>query len=206
MRGDIYIISAPSGTGKSTVIRKVLKIVPGLFFSISYTTRALRFKEINGKDYFFVSKEEFEKLIKEGEFIEYCKVHNNFYGTSRSQVIPLLEKGLDVILDIDVKGAIRVKEKFPEAILIFMIPPSIEELLKRLEKRHTDSPKELETRLQTLKEEILYWEYYDYILVNDYINNTIDNVKSIIVSNRLRREKQASIIEEIVKNNILNKL
>lgn len=205
MRGDIYIISAPSGTGKSTVIRKVLRIVPGLFFSVSYTTRASRFKEINGKDYFFVSMDEFENLIKADEFIEYCKVHNNFYGTSRRQIIPILEKGLDVILDIDVKGAIKVKEKFPEAILIFMLPPSIEELLQRLEKRHTDFDQELQTRLRALKEEVLYWKYYDYILVNDYINKTIDNVRSIILSNRLRKEKQASIIEGII-NNILNKL
>jgi guanylate kinase len=206
MKGDIYIISAPSGTGKSTIIRKLIKIVPALFFSISYTTRTPREREINGKDYFFVSLEEFENLVANNEFLEYCKVHDNYYGTHRDQVLPLIEKGLDVLLDIDVKGAMKIKGMFSDAILIFILPPSLEELLRRLEKRHAESPEALKIRLNTLKEEVLYWKYYDYLLINDYLNKTIEDVKSIIISNRLRKDRQAEIIEDIIHKKILSPL
>ncbi len=206
MRGDIYIISAPSGTGKSTIIRRLLKIIPGLFFSVSYTTRSPREKEINGKDYFFVSINEFENLINDNQFLEYCNVFNNYYGTHRNQVIPLIEKGLDVILDIDVKGAMKIKQNFPEAILIFMLPPSIEELVSRLSKRHSNTEKDLQTRLNTLKDEVQYYTYYDYLIINEHINKTIDEVKAIIIANRLRKDKISEIIREFINRNLFKNI
>ena len=204
MKGDMYIISAPSGTGKTTIIRTLLKIVPGLFFSISYTTRTPRPKEINGKDYFFVSESEFKKLLDENALMEYAKVHDFYYGTAKEQVLPLIEKGFDVILDIDVQGALHVKQNYLEAIMIFILPPSGEELKKRLDRRKTNSEKEKQLRLENAKNELKYWRFYDFLVVNQYLEQTINQIKSIIIAHRCRRTKKeeyfSSIVEPIISS------
>lgn len=199
MKGDIYIISAPSGTGKSTIIRRLLKSVPGLFFSVSYTTRAPRSKEIHGKDYFFISESEFSNLMNEDALLEYAIVHDYYYGTAKRLVLPLIDKGFDVILDIDVQGALKVKQSNPEAISIFMLPPSGNELRKRLDRRRANSEKQKKLRLENAKRELQYWRFYDYIVVNQLIDQTVDYMKSIIIANRCRRCKQEDYLSSIVE-------
>jgi len=194
MKGDIYIISAPSGTGKTTIIKRLMKNkLPRLHFSISYTTRKPREKEKDGRDYFFVSAEEFNELIRKDAFMEYANVHQNLYGTPKEQVLPFLEKGFDVLLDIDVQGGLKIKEKCPDSVLIFMIPPSMLELERRLSKRKFNSEAEKKLRLENVKKELQYWEFYDYIVINRLINEAVDCIKSIIIANRCKRAKNLAI-------------
>ncbi|OGF58973.1 MAG: guanylate kinase [Candidatus Fischerbacteria bacterium RBG_13_37_8] len=206
MSGDIFIISAPSGTGKSTIIRRLLKMIPGLFFSVSYTTRQQRKNEIQGKDYCFVSQEEFTELINNNEFLEYCEVHGNTYGTSEKQVLSLIEKGFDIILDIDVQGAMKVKQKCPAAITIFMLPPSIKDLEERWQKRHSDSEQDKKIRRNNINQELQFWHFYDYLVINKYINETVEQVKAIIIANRCRKDKQETLFRTIINEEILPSL
>jgi guanylate kinase len=206
MRGDMFIISAPSGTGKSTIVRRLLKTIPGLFFSVSYTTRQQRKNEIHGKDYYFVSREEFNELVKNNEFLEYCEVHGNTYGTSEKQVVSIIEKGFDVILDIDVQGAMKIKQKHPEAITIFMLPPSITDLEERWQKRHSDSEQEKKIRRNNINQELQFWQFYDYLIINKYINETVEQVKAIIIANRCRNNRQETLYRTIINEEILPSL
>lgn len=195
MKGNIYIISAPSGTGKTTIIKKLMNNkISKLHFSISYTTRKARKNEKNGRDYFFISIEDFNKLIQENAFIEYAKVHKYFYGTPKKQVLPYVEKGIDVLLDIDVQGGLKIKEKYADAIMIFMIPPSMSELERRLSKRKFESEEEKSLRLENAKKELEYWKYYDYIIVNKHIKEAVSQLKAIIIANRCKRDKNLDLI------------
>ncbi len=194
MKGDIYIISAPSGTGKTTIIKRLMRNkIPRLHFSISCTTRKPREKERDGRDYFFISAEEFNKLIKEDAFMEYANVHQYLYGTLKEEVLPFLEKGYDVLLDIDVQGGLKIKEKYPDSVLIFMIPPSMLELERRLSKRRFNSDEEKKLRLENAKKELEYWKFYDYIVINKLIKEAVYSIKSIIIANRCRRDKNLAI-------------
>lgn len=178
--GRLIVISGPSGSGKTTICNRLLKLLPNLEYSISYTTRAPRKGERDGKDYFFISKEEFQRRIKEGSFLEYAKVFDNFYGTGKDFVLEKLRQGKDVLLCIDVQGASQIKRNFPKAILIFLMPPSLKVLEERLKKRATDHPEEISKRLAKAKEEMKEAFNYEYIVINNKIQETLLDMQGII--------------------------
>jgi guanylate kinase len=183
----VYIISAPSGSGKSTLVNRVRLIVPGLKFSISYTTRAPRAGEENGREYYFVSRAEFEEMIRQDAFLEYAEVFGNYYGTARRFLLEAEEEGKDLLLDIDVQGAAQIKRKIPLAVSIFILPPNRQELEKRLRTRSLDAEEVIQRRLVTASREIENYDKYDYILVNDRLEESIDALKSILLAERLMR-------------------
>jgi guanylate kinase len=183
----VYIISAPSGSGKSTLVNQVRLIVPGLKFSISYTTRAPRAGEQNGREYYFVPRTEFEEMVKKNEFLEYADVFGNYYGTARRFLREAEEEGKDLLLDIDVQGAAQIKRKIPAAVSIFILPPNRQELEKRLRTRSLDAEEVIQRRLVTASREIENYDKYDYILVNDRLEESIDALKSILLAERLTR-------------------
>jgi guanylate kinase len=183
----VYIISAPSGSGKSTLVDRVRLIVPGLKFSISYTTRAARGDEQNGREYYFVPRNEFEEMIRKDEFLEYANVFGNYYGTARRFLREANEEGKDLLLDIDVQGAAQIKAKIPQAASIFILPPNRQELEKRLRTRSLDAEDVIQRRLVTASREIENYDKYDYILVNDRLEESIDALKSILLAERLMR-------------------
>src|SRR5581483_8207852 len=168
----IFIISAPSGSGKSTLVNEVRQIVPGLDFSISYTTRKPRGSEQNGREYFFVSRPEFEEMIRRDEFLEHAQVFGNYYGTARRFLVEAEQKGSDLLLDIDVQGAEQIKKKLPQAVSVFILPPNRGELEKRLRNRSLDSEETIQRRLITASREIENYDKYDYILVNDRLEDS----------------------------------
>jgi guanylate kinase len=183
----VYIISAPSGSGKSTLVNQVRQIVPGLRFSISYTTRAPRAGEQNGREYYFVSRAEFEDMVRKQEFLEHASVFGNYYGTARRFLREAEEEGKDLLLDIDVQGAAQIKRKIPQAASIFVLPPNRQELEKRLRTRSLDAENVIQRRLVTASREIENYDKYDYILINDRLEESIDALKSILLAERLKR-------------------
>ena len=195
----VYIISAPSGSGKSTLVNEVRKIVSGLDFSISYTTRAPRGSEQNGREYFFVSRAEFEDMIRLGEFLEHADVFGNYYGTARRFLREAQAHGEDLLLDIDVQGAEQIKKRIPAAASIFVLPPNREKLEWRLRNRGLDSEAVICRRLDTARREIENYDKYDYILVNDRLEQSIDQLKAILLSERLRRSGRPLTNDEQAK-------
>ena len=185
MKPLVLIISAPSGSGKSTLVNELLKLVAGLNFSISYTTRAPRGSEQNGKQYFFVAREEFETMIRADEFLEYAEVFGNYYGTARRFMSEAEKEGHDLVLDIDVQGAEQIKQKLPEAVSIFILPPDRHTLERRLRRRSEDAGSVIHRRLVTAKREIKNYSKYDYILVNDQLEKSIEDLTAIVRSARL---------------------
>ncbi len=183
----VFIISAPSGSGKSTLVNKVRKIVPGLKFSISYTTRPPRAGEQNGREYFFVSRAKFERMIGQDDFLEHADVFGHYYGTARSFLSLAEQEGKDLLLDIDVQGAAQIKSRIPEAVSIFILPPNRQELEKRLRTRSLDAEPVIQRRLVTASREIENYEKYDYILVNDRLEESVDALKSILLAERRKR-------------------
>jgi guanylate kinase len=183
----VFIISAPSGSGKSTLVNQVRKIVSGLKFSISYTTRPPRTGEQNGREYYFVSRAEFEEMKGKDDFLEYADVFGNYYGTARRFLREAEQEGKDLLLDIDVQGAEQIKRKIPEAVRIFVMPPNRQELEKRLRTRSLDAEDVIQRRLVTASREIENYSKYDYILVNDRLEESIDALKSILLAERLKR-------------------
>ncbi|HVI80725.1 MAG TPA: guanylate kinase [Candidatus Acidoferrum sp.] len=183
----VFIISAPSGSGKSTLTNDVLKLVPNLEFSISYTTRAPRGSEQNGKQYHFIRMEEFDRMIEDGEFLEYAKVHGNCYGTAREFLRAAGRKGNDLLLDIDVQGAEQIKRNLTDAISIFVLPPNRNTLEWRLSNRSEDSAEVIQRRLLAAAREIEKYEKYDYVLINDKLEEACEKLRAIVLSERLRR-------------------
>ncbi|RMA97874.1 guanylate kinase [Hydrogenothermus marinus] len=183
MKGEVFIISAPAGGGKTTITSLLLKEIPNLTRVITCTTRKPREGEKNGVDYIFLSKEEFENWIKEGKLLEYAVVHGNYYGTPKEEVEKLLKEGKDVILVIDVQGMRQVKGKIKPLTTIFIIPPSIDELINRMKKRG-DSEEEINKRLNTAKQEFKHWKEYDYIVINDILEDAKEKIKNIILAHR----------------------
>ena len=183
----VYIISAPSGSGKSTLVGQVRKLIPDLDFSISYTTRSPRGNEKNGQEYSFVSREEFQEMIRRDEFLEYADVFGNFYGTAKTVLRQAEARGKDLLLDIDVQGAGQIKHKLPEAVSIFIMPPDRKTLETRLRKRSLDAEEVIQRRLVTASREIENYEKYDYILINDRLDESIDALMAILLAERLKR-------------------
>jgi guanylate kinase len=183
----VYIVSAPSGSGKSTLLNELLKMVRNLDFSISYTTRPPRGSEQNGKEYFFVSRDEFETMIAADQFLEYATVFGNYYGTARRFLLEAENRSNDLLLDIDVQGASKIKEKIPEAVSIFILPPDREKLEWRLRTRGLDSEEVIRRRLDTARREIENYTKYDYILVNNVLEKSADQLKDIVLSERLKK-------------------
>jgi len=183
----VYIVSAPSGSGKSTLVAKLLKMVSNLDFSISYTTRPPRGPEQNRKEYFFVSREEFEAMTAADEFLEYADVFGNYYGTARRFLREAEARGNDLLLDIDVQGASQIMQRIPEAVSIFILPPDWETLERRLRSRGQDSEAVIRRRLDTARREIENYTKYDYILINDLLEQSTDQLKDIVQSERLHR-------------------
>jgi guanylate kinase len=198
MKGNLIIISSPSGGGKGTLIKEVLKTLPDIGYSISYTTRKMRGGEENGRDYFFVSKENFKDLIARSEFLEYATVHGNFYGTSLKQVQGEIDLGKDVILEIDVQGAISVLEKIPEAVSIFILPPSFEVLKMRLTARATEKKEDLDLRLRNSFGEVRQFEEFEYIVINDSVERASNDLRTIILAERSKRNRQTQAIQVIL--------
>jgi guanylate kinase len=185
----VYIVSAPSGSGKSTLVNELFKIVKNLDFSVSYTTRAPRGSEQNGKEYFFVSKEEFEEMIAAGEFLEYARVFGSdgdYYGTARRFLRQAEATGHDLLLDIDVQGAAQIKQSLPAAVSIFILPPDREKLEWRLRHRGLDCESVIVRRLDAARREIENYSKYDYILVNDQLEQSTDELRAIVLAERMK--------------------
>jgi guanylate kinase len=183
----VYIISAPSGSGKSTLTNELLKLVPNLEFSISYTTRAPRGSEQQGKQYHFVLPAEFNRMIEADEFLEHANVHGNCYGTSRQFLRDAGSKGHDLLLDIDVQGAAQIKRNLTDAISIFVLPPNRQKLEWRLRNRGEDPEPVIERRLMAASREIAEYDKYDYVLINDMLEESCEKLRAIVLSERLRR-------------------
>ncbi len=188
MIGNLYVLSAPAGGGKTTIANQLLEELPFLRRIVTYTTRSPRPDEKNGIDYIFKTKEEFEKLIEEDAFLEHAIVHGHYYGTPKKEVFELLEDGFDVLLIIDVQGMRQIKKKYPEMIGIFILPPSWDELIRRMKKRG-DSEEEIQKRLETAQREIPAWKEYDYVVINDNLIEAKNKIKCIIIANRQRTDK-----------------
>src|SRR3984893_3173939 len=192
----VYIVSAPSGSGKSTLVNELFKMVRNLEFSISYTTRPPRGSEQSGKEYFFVSRPEFEAMIAADEFLEYAIYDGNHYGTARRFLHEAENRSNDLLLDIDVQGASKIKEKIPDAVSIFILPPDREKLEWRLRSRGLDSEEVIRRRLDTARREIENYEKYDYILVNNLLEQSADELKAIVLAERLRRSGKTPGVDE----------
>jgi len=179
-QGKIIAVSSPSGGGKTSIVKRILKDFPEIVFSVSVTTRPKRQNEVNGVEYFFVSDEEFERKIKNKEFIEWERFYDYYYGALKSVVEDNVKIGKSVLFEVDVKGALSLKKIYPESILIFIDPPSFEELVKRLKNRKTETPVDLQKRIDRAKMELSHKQDFDYIFVNDELHKVYESVKSLI--------------------------
>ena len=190
-RGQLFVIAAPSGAGKTSLVRALMRRQPGLRFSVSYTTRRQRDNEVAGRDYFFVDKPEFQRMIAAGEFLEYAQVFDNFYGTSRAQVEALLAAGNNVLLEIDWQGARQIRAALPECRSIFILPPSREALETRLRGRGTDSDEVIARRLRDSIADMSHWGEFDYVVINDDFERATAELESIVTGDapHLRRER-----------------
>jgi len=206
MKGNLIIISSPSGGGKGTLIKELLESVSNIGYSVSYTTRAMREGEENGRDYFFVSRAEFSGLIEAAEFLEFAEVHGNLYGTSVNRVQQEISSGNDVILEIDVQGAENIRRKMPEAVAIFILPPSFEVLRQRLIARATEQQADLSLRLRNSINEVRQYEYFDYIVVNDEVKRATSDLQNIVLAERLRRIRQIEVAQGILDSFDVSKL
>lgn len=195
-RGNLIVISGPSGAGKSTIIKALMQKMDNLAYSISHTTRKPRKGEKNGVDYYFVDEDTFYRMIKNGEFIEWAKVYTDLYGTSFSSVRNKLNEGKDVLLDLDVQGSMNIRKHFKNSILIFLIPPSLEELERRLKKRGTEESI-IRERLTKAMDEIRMAREYDYVVINEMLDKAIKEVESIIISERCRTSRRLSHISSL---------
>lgn len=187
--GLLIVVSAPSGTGKSSLCRAVLSLCPELHFSVSFTTRPPRRGETDGKDYFFISEKEFRQRVRRGEFIEWVENYGYLYGTSEKTINAFLDEGYDLILDVETRGAKALKERHPEGIFVFILPPSLSVLRNRLQGRKGESEEEMEVRLAKAKEEIEEVLWYDYVIFNDALEDAIDRLKAVYLAEKSRYER-----------------
>ena len=187
--GTLFVVSAPSGAGKTTLCKKIIKTIDNVRNSVSFTTRQPRAGEIPDEDYCFVSEAEFRAMIDRGDFVEWARVHGNFYGTSRLKLEELVSAGYDVLLDIDTQGAHQIRKAFNNAVSIFILPPSMKELKHRLEGRMSNSAEDMDRRLQRAVDEIREYKTYDYVIVNDVIKTSLKKLEAIIIAETLRSSK-----------------
>lgn len=195
MKGLLIVLSGPSGAGKGTVLKNALEKNDNLICSVSATTRKPREGEVNGVNYFFIGKDEFMRMVKNGEFLEYQEVYGNYYGTPKAYVDKLREEGRDVVLEIDVKGALAVRERVSESVMVFLTPKDRCTLRNRLIGRNTESGEVLETRLNAAEEEIRQSKYYDYIVINELVEKCADDILNIIQAEKCKVERNIDIIE-----------
>jgi len=195
----IYVISGPSGCGKSTLIKSLMARLPGLQFSVSHTTRPARPDELEGRDYYFITRERFEEMKAGGSFLEWAEVHGHLYGTSLDEVNEKSRQG-DLILDIDVQGARQVKKKLSGVRFVFVVPPSYPELEKRLKQRKTDGPEAVAVRLKNARQEILESAIFDYLVVNGDLNQALEELKAIVLAHRCLFERRQKEFREILKS------
>lgn len=198
-KGILMVVSGPSGCGKGTVLAEILKS-DKIFYSVSATTRSPRPGETDGVNYYFLTKEKFEEMIAGGEMLEYASFCGNYYGTPRKPVEDMLEKGCHVILEIEVQGAMKIKEKCPDAVFIFILPPSLKELRRRLEKRGTESEEVIEKRLGEAAGEISQAYKYDYAVINGELSEAVDDLRSIIRAEELKTAEIKNTIDEVLEN------
>jgi guanylate kinase len=196
-RGNLIVLSAPSGTGKTTLARRLVARVPRLTASVSYTTRPMRKEERNGQDYHFVHRDRFMAMIEEGRFLEWAEIYGHLYGTGRDATAEILDRGDDLLLVIDVQGARWVHKRVPDALMIFLLPPSHEALLERLRRRGTESSGTETQRLKVAREEILAWKEYDFLIVNDDLETSLARAEAVILADRQRRQRMESIARTV---------
>ena len=189
MRGYPIVISSPSGGGKTTLVHRILADMPKAAYSVSVTTRPPRTGERNGRDYFFVSKPAFERMVRKHELAEWAGVHSHLYGTPKKFLDAKITLGYFPILDVDVQGALQLKKKYPAGVYIFLIPPTLRELARRLRERHTDSPEVIKKRLQAAKRELAVAQKYDYVVLNDDLDAAVERVKTILEAERWRAHR-----------------
>ncbi len=188
--GNLFVVSAPSGTGKSSLVKALLELDSRLQVSVSHTTRQPRGQEQHGREYWFVSKDEFQAMIDRGDFFEHAEVHGNHYGTSRQAIEERIKGGEDVVLEIDWQGALQMKETFPYAVLVFILPPSYEELLQRLHRRGEDTADVIEVRMANARVEVEQAQHFDFIVVNALFESALFDLKAIVHSQRLKYAAQ----------------
>lgn len=188
-KGSLFVVSAPSGAGKTTLCKKLTSLLPNLKHSVSYTTRPPRQGEVNDRDYTFINRKEFKLMVQSGEFLEWAKIHGEFYGTSTDRIQKLVRSGTDVILDIDTQGAQQLKKDYRGGVYIFVLPPSMEILEKRLEKRMANSQEEINKRIKRAVDEIKIYRKYDYVIINNIFEEAVKELKAIILSHRVSSKK-----------------
>ena len=186
MGGCLYVVSGPSGAGKSTIIDRVRRRVKGLGFSVSHTTRRPRGAEQDGVEYHFVARGRFEEMIEQGAFVEWARVYEDYYGTSLEEIQSKTSQGLDVIMDLDIQGAAGIRSRIEESVLIFVLPPSRDALASRLRERGTDEPSVVEARMEKAAEEIAFCSRYDYLIVNERLEQAVEEVAAVILAERCR--------------------
>lgn len=194
----LFVIAAPSGAGKTTLVKALVARNPDLKFSISYTTRQKRRTEVDGVDYLFVDVEQFEVLKKNGELLEYAEVFDNFYATSRSQVEKHLKAGQNVVLEIDWQGARQVRASMPECVTIFILPPSLEELERRLRDRRTDSPEVIERRLRDALDDMSHWDEFDYVIINDRLEQAVRDLEDVLAGSGAACARSSVALRRVV--------
>ncbi len=197
-KGFLLIISGPAGTGKGTVCKELLNNNKDIVFSVSATTRSPRPGEVEGENYLFVTKEKFESMIENNDFLEYAYVHTNYYGTPKDFVINQVEKGEIVLLEIDVQGALQVKQNYSEAVFIFLLPPTMEELKNRIVKRGTESKEDIDRRFENAFKELDFVGKYDFFVINDEVEDAVKDIEAIIKSEKLRVKRHSDIKEKVL--------
>lgn len=195
--GLLIVISGPSGSGKGTICKKLIEEIQNIKVSVSATTRKPRVGEIDGKNYFFLDEDNFLNKIEKDEFIEYARVYGNYYGTLKNEVLKELENGKDIILEIDIQGALNVKKNYPNGVFIFILPPSIEELKNRIEGRGTDSKEVILKRMECVYEELNYAFQYDYVVLNDEVEIAVNKIKNIISAEKNKAMRNQALIQKI---------